>query len=658
MLLLLTSLLWAAPPWAADLATGDCQSVSRALTAPANDLERLALGRCQAEQGQTGAALELLQPLRSGELAPYAALLRGKALLERGKPKEAEVELALAPASAEVTLLRGRALVEDKRSLEARDMLRGLLEGPQAAEARYWLAVGAQDRADTVNAIGTLQAVWTRHPTSPWAEKASKMLLDHGIILPDFSSTDGRSLAMARAKTLLQMRLAHLALPLLDAIHTQDPFDTASEQLFMAEALFDARQYQRAVEWYARGGAENSASTYFSYALATARGGDYAAAAEIYQDVAAKYPGTSQADEAIYKIPYMAFDAKNWAEAIAGFDVYKQRNPKGKFLTDARWFSAWATYKLRGAEAVPAFEAVISGGGDAERVVAARYWKARLQNDEAALRKLLSDSPTSPYAWFVQQRLGIAAPPLAEDPAAPAFPAGFVEARPTLKTAMLLLDGGMADWARPLLNSHVAAAKSAGKDASIAMAWVLLSAEDYQGAKDLAAPYCSSSPAARAACYPRPHHATVQSLAAEAGLDPLLPYAIMNAESGLNPSVTSPAGARGLMQLMPQLAADLAVDLPNFHVDQLYHAGVNARLGTRELGQLQRQFQNASIQPTLPLVIAGYNGGSAAVERWLGSYSQRPPIDEFCEEISFTETRRYVRRVLGYLMQYRRAYGG
>lgn len=132
----------------------------------------------------------------------------------------------------------------------------------------------------------------------------------------------------------------------------------------------------------------------------------------------------------------------------------------------------------------------------------------------------------------------------------------------------------------------------------------------------------------------------------------------MNAESGLDPSVTSPAGARGLMQLMPQLAADLAVDLPNFHVDQLYHAGVNARLGTRELGQLQRQFQNASIQPTLPLVIAGYNGGSAAVERWLGSYSQRPAVDEFCEEISFTETRRYVRRVLGYLMQYRRAYGG
>ena len=112
------------------------------------------------------------------------------------------------------------------------------------------------------------------------------------------------------------------------------------------------------------------------------------------------------------------------------------------------------------------------------------------------------------------------------------------------------------------------------------------------------------------------------------------------------------------MQLMPRLAEDLARDrLPGFHAHQLYRAGVNARLGTTELGLLQAGFARSAVTPSLPLVIAGYNGGRAAVERWLTTYPTPPQADEFAENISFTETRRYVRRVLGYLQQYRRAYG-
>jgi soluble lytic murein transglycosylase len=163
---------------------------------------------------------------------------------------------------------------------------------------------------------------------------------------------------------------------------------------------------------------------------------------------------------------------------------------------------------------------------------------------------------------------------------------------------------------------------------------------------------------ARAACFPRPHQAVVQKLALEGGLHPLLPYAIMNAESGLDPSVTSLAGARGLMQLMPALAGELATDIPGFHIDQLYHAGVNARLGTRELSLLQAKFARIAVQPSLPLVIASYNGGADSVDRWLQGYVAPPDIDLFSEEISYTETRRYVRRVLAFLISYQRAYAG
>ena len=666
--------------WSEDLASGDCVSAVAALKPEAihSDLERLAKGRCMQELGQSGGALEVLAPIRTAGLLPYAALVRGRALLEVGKAAEAAVALRGATgagAGEETALLTGRALVQAGRSLEARDGLRALLEGQYGAEARYWLAMGALDRQEVPLAIGTFQAVWTKHPTSPWSEAAERKLGELGVRLPDYGSEAGRGLAMARAQTLLSMHLADRAVPLLDGVHAQAPFSAPEEQRAFAAALFDARLYGRAVEWYGRAvasGLQPGASVSFEIALATARAGDYPGAARLYEALIARFPGTPQADEALYKLPYMRFDAKDWGGAISGFETYLARQgAAGKFIVDARWFRAWSIYKLRGAQAgVEAFAEVERLGGSAERAQAARYWRARLTGDSGELRRIATsrlDGSAGAYAWFARARLGMADPAMRAMPVRPSFPAGFVEARPDLATALLLLSGGMPDWARPLLRAHVGAAQAmggeAGKQASMAMAWLLLDAEDFQGAQRLAAPWCSSGePVAMVACFPRPHHSTVQQIAATYGLEPLLPYAIMNAESGLDPSVTSPAGARGLMQLMPELAKKLAAEepgaIPGFQIGWLYRAGLNARLGTKELGLLSRRFARGALQPALPLVIASYNGGADAVDRWLGTYPDVPDIDLFCEEISYTETRRYVRRVLGFLMQYRAAYSG
>ena len=187
------------------------------------------------------------------------------------------------------------------------------------------------------------------------------------------------------------------------------------------------------------------------------------------------------------------------------------------------------------------------------------------------------------------------------------------------------------------------------------MARALAAAEDYPAARSVGRAYCATAPDV---CSPRPHAGAVGTIARAYGLDPLLPYAIMNAESGLDPSVTSPAGARGLMQLMPTLATALAKDvLAGFQIDDLYRAGVNARLGTTELSLLHRRFGGGGVRPSLPLVIAGYNGGAEAVDRWLKTYAAPPDADRFAEDISFSETRKYVRRVLGFLQEYRKVYG-
>jgi soluble lytic murein transglycosylase len=185
-------------------------------------------------------------------------------------------------------------------------------------------------------------------------------------------------------------------------------------------------------------------------------------------------------------------------------------------------------------------------------------------------------------------------------------------------------------------------------------------AGDYAAARSGLPGGCPSpsnpNPATMAVCWPRPLGNTGQALAGRVGLDPNLPYAIMMAESGMRPEVTSPVGARGLMQLMPAVAARLEPDRrPD--PDRLYSPGVNARLGILELSRLHTLFRGRLNGSSLPAVIAGYNGGPEAVERWLSASATPQEFDRWAEDISFTETRRYVKRVLGYLQTWRQVYG-
>ncbi|HOS92221.1 MAG TPA: lytic transglycosylase domain-containing protein [Armatimonadota bacterium] len=108
--------------------------------------------------------------------------------------------------------------------------------------------------------------------------------------------------------------------------------------------------------------------------------------------------------------------------------------------------------------------------------------------------------------------------------------------------------------------------------------------------------------------------------AAQCGVDPTLVEAVMRVESGGAPHSLSPAGAAGLMQLMPATARSLGVRDP-FDPDESIQGG------TRYLRQMLDRFGD------LPRALAAYNAGPAAVEQYGGV----PP---------YPETQAYVRRVL------------
>jgi soluble lytic murein transglycosylase len=649
-----------APPWAAYVAAGDCAGALPLLAAATEPAARLAQARCMEATGLDLQAVETAAGV-TGPLYPWARLVQARALVDLGKPEAAVEAIAgVMIDGPEDELLRGRALVDAGRSAEARDGLRSLLDGPAGAEARYWLAVGAEERGELEAAATTYRGAWTKYPTSPWAQEAAEKLAALGSPVPDTDDAAGCAVAVQRAKALVDASLAAEAVPLLEACDVVSPPGTTAQMRERAGVYFAAKRYADAAGWHRSAGTSSATSSdLFEYALATARAGDYRGAAELYGHLVQRFPTADEADEASFKPGYMHHDAGELPEAIAAFGKYLAAWPKGKFAADARWFSAWDLYRLdKKTEALTAMRAVIDGHPSSELAIAARYWTSRIVGDDEALKELIADYPNSSYAWFAAKRTRqrLPAPPPAP---AVALPESWLASHPKARVGMALARAGLADWARPLLRGDAAAAKSSGSSTiAVAYAHLLIEAEDYRGAKELACGI-KDVPAAKAACLVRPHRDVVEGIARGYGLDVLLPYAIMNAESGLDPSVTSPAGARGLMQLMPRLADALAAKtgMQGMDWDDLYRAGTNARLGTTELGLLHGRLGRSAVQPTLPLVIAAYNGGADAVERWMGTYKTPPDADRFAEDIPFTETRRYVRRVLGYVQQYRRAYG-
>ena len=123
----------------------------------------------------------------------------------------------------------------------------------------------------------------------------------------------------------------------------------------------------------------------------------------------------------------------------------------------------------------------------------------------------------------------------------------------------------------------------------------------------------------------------INAIALGEGVEPALVHAVISQESRYHARAGSPAGAVGLMQLMPATAARYGLT-PN----DRYDPAKNVRAGIRYLKFLSRQFNGQ-----LDLILAGYNAGEGAVQK----YGNRIP--------PYRETQDYVRQVKGYLVLYR-----
>ena len=153
--------------------------------------------------------------------------------------------------------------------------------------------------------------------------------------------------------------------------------------------------------------------------------------------------------------------------------------------------------------------------------------------------------------------------------------------------------------------------------------------------------------------YPAGFAAAIDNEARAHGLDAALVLALIRQESLFDTGAVSPAGARGLMQVMPETGRALAETggWPEFATEQLDVPAVSLHFGAGYLDARLRQFEGF-----WPAVLASYNAGPEAVSVWWDFPERAIDPELWVDRIPYRETRDYVKKVLAQYATYRRLY--
>lgn len=148
--------------------------------------------------------------------------------------------------------------------------------------------------------------------------------------------------------------------------------------------------------------------------------------------------------------------------------------------------------------------------------------------------------------------------------------------------------------------------------------------------------------------FPLAYKNTIKTYAQKYSIPPEFVYAIIRQESGFREDVTSTAGARGLMQVMPFTAKVVSKADKISYTDQqqLFLSQKNINIGVAYLKQLTRRFSNHPV-----LVAAAYNAGPKQVVYWLKTHPPKE-IDVWIETLPWQETRNYLKNVMAFYIVY------
>lgn len=142
--------------------------------------------------------------------------------------------------------------------------------------------------------------------------------------------------------------------------------------------------------------------------------------------------------------------------------------------------------------------------------------------------------------------------------------------------------------------------------------------------------------------YMWPYQGEILEYSGKNKIDPFLVAAVIKNESNFDRNAVSKVGAIGLMQIMPDTGAWIAeqMGIKNFDPQDLYRTDANIRLGCWYLGELEYEFQRNWV-----LMMIAYNAGRGNTKAWMQENNWGYDFNRI-EDIPYSDTREYVRKVL------------
>ncbi|MEA2724617.1 MAG: hypothetical protein QOH59_2388 [Gemmatimonadales bacterium] len=647
---------------------------------------RVLLARAALERHQDSLALahatRAVQRHPSGE----RLLLLATALDRLGARDSAAVVYAHAgerlPVVADWLLLRAAAVTDDSVT---RAGLYQRMTNPLARARIPWAEASAHERT------GDLQGAARRY-----AAAGDRLT---GLRLQLTSTPDSAPRALLR-RDLLALAAARPGSPAREAIAILDSLFAPlapAEELTVGRAAAESGLQPRAISGFARALAAGLGSSEDRFAYGTAltrlgRNGEAAvqfklvrepkslAALAAYQsarslvrdgqlekgraaliEVIRKYPrDTAAAASAFFLRADLASDDRGDLEARRLYWVVATRYPTSRFAPTSRVRAAMIAL-LNGQPKLAAqeFDALAERYPGSDEAAGAIYWAGRSWADagdstvaRSRWQAVAGRDPLSYYAALSARRLGIEAwvPSAATD----SFPADPDLDR-QIGSAALLVRLGLVAEARWELDRLARSADSSPERLLVvanAFRGQGLASQAIQLARRALARGAAADARTYRLIYPVVHEDALLAEALEHRLDVSLIAALIRQESNFNPGATSPAGARGLAQVMPELGERLARDLayPVWDPILMYQPDVSIQLGAVHLGELFARYDHRA------RILAAYNAGTSRVERWSKRIGVEDP-EVFAERISFVETRDYVRIIQRNEDIYRSLYG-
>ncbi len=333
-----------------------------------------------------------------------------------------------------------------------------------------------------------------------------------------------------------------------------------------------------------------------------------------------------------------------WTYYLTGDDPAARRlaataaKGAGDFAAQADWVAGLAAWRERDyASASASFDSASRRMGDAEMVAAAQFWGARAdmaagkpERVDAKL-KAAARNPETFYGLLSLNRLGMKAK-AAEYPNV-----ATVEKLPNVRAALALAEIGEMDLADEVIRyqarigraqDHATLANIAGRmDLPGTQLW--LSQNGPSGAQ-----------ASVSARYPAPQNWTPTG---GWRVDRSLVYAHALQESRFRVNATSPVGARGLLQVRPGTANDIARARGEAGAGPLGNPTVNLEYGQSYIESIRDRSETGGM---LPKVIAAYNAGPRPVGEWNAQTRDSGDPLLYIESIPYWETRAYVATVM------------